>query len=41
MFANDYVFLDGSLEVLVMALEVVHEEAKSLGLRVSWVKTKV
>ncbi|KAG0715783.1 hypothetical protein GWK47_011157 [Chionoecetes opilio] len=30
-----------SLEVLVMALEVLHEEAKPLGLEVSWLKTKV
>ncbi|KAG0727408.1 Craniofacial development protein 2 [Chionoecetes opilio] len=30
-----------SLEVLVMALEALHEEAKALGLEVSWLKTKV
>ncbi|KAG0724835.1 Trafficking protein particle complex subunit 11 [Chionoecetes opilio] len=30
-----------SLEVLVMALEALHEEAKPLGLKVSWLKTKV
>ncbi|KAG0710786.1 putative epidermal cell surface receptor [Chionoecetes opilio] len=30
-----------SLEVLVMALEALHEEAKPLGLEVSWLKTKV
>ncbi|KAG0714129.1 hypothetical protein GWK47_014715 [Chionoecetes opilio] len=30
-----------SLEVLVMALEALHEEAKPLGLAVSWPKTKV
>ena len=30
-----------SLEVLVMALEALHEEAKSLGLQVSWPKSKV
>ncbi|KAG0718623.1 Transient receptor potential channel pyrexia [Chionoecetes opilio] len=29
------------LEVLVMALEALHEEAKPLGLEVSWLKTKV
>ncbi|KAG0711378.1 hypothetical protein GWK47_020721 [Chionoecetes opilio] len=29
-----------SLEVLVMALETLHEEAKPLGLEVSWLKTK-
>ncbi|KAG0714738.1 hypothetical protein GWK47_013555 [Chionoecetes opilio] len=30
-----------SLEVMVMALEALHEEAKPLGLEVSWLKTKV
>ncbi|KAG0719442.1 hypothetical protein GWK47_050436 [Chionoecetes opilio] len=30
-----------SLEVLVMALEALHEQAKPLGLEVSWLKTKV
>ncbi|KAG0721213.1 PiggyBac transposable element-derived protein 4 [Chionoecetes opilio] len=30
-----------SMEVLVMALEALHEEAKPLGLEVSWLKTKV
>ncbi|KAG0730476.1 Transposon TX1 uncharacterized protein [Chionoecetes opilio] len=30
-----------SLEVLVMALEALHEETKPLGLEVSWLKTKV
>ncbi|KAG0712555.1 hypothetical protein GWK47_018223 [Chionoecetes opilio] len=30
-----------SLEFLVMALEALHEEAKPLGLEVSWLKTKV
>ncbi|KAG0721572.1 hypothetical protein GWK47_046209 [Chionoecetes opilio] len=29
------------MEVLVMALEALHEEAKPLGLEVSWLKTKV
>ncbi|KAG0722413.1 hypothetical protein GWK47_006041 [Chionoecetes opilio] len=33
--------LQASLEVLVMALEALHEEAKPLGLEVSWLKTKV
>ncbi|KAG0727997.1 hypothetical protein GWK47_033436 [Chionoecetes opilio] len=30
-----------SLEVLVMALEALHEKAKPLGLKVFWLKTKV
>merc|ERR1712035_25095 len=41
VFADDAVILAESLEVLVIALEVLHEEAKPLGLKVSWPKTKV
>ncbi len=41
VFADDAVILAESIEVLVMALEVLHEEAKPLGLEVSWTKTKV
>ncbi|KAG0725747.1 hypothetical protein GWK47_037994 [Chionoecetes opilio] len=41
VFADDAVIFAESLEVLVMALEVLHEEAKPLGLEVSWLKTKV
>ena len=40
-FADDAVLLAESLDVLVMALEVLDEEAKPLGLKVSWTKTKV
>ena len=40
-FADDAVISAESLEVLVMALEALHEEAKPLGLQVSWPKTKV
>ena len=29
------------LEILLRALEVLNEESESLGLRVSWVKTKI
>ncbi|KAG0713295.1 Tyrosine-protein kinase Btk29A [Chionoecetes opilio] len=36
-----HVIFAESLEVLVMALEALHEEAKPLGLEVSWLKTKV
>ncbi|KAG0713879.1 A disintegrin and metalloproteinase with thrombospondin motifs 3 [Chionoecetes opilio] len=38
---DDICVQDLSLEVLVMALEALHEEAKPLGLEVSWLKTKV
>ncbi|KAG0713167.1 CCR4-NOT transcription complex subunit 11 [Chionoecetes opilio] len=41
VFAYDAVIFAESLEVLVMALEALHEEAKPLGLEVSWLKTKV
>ncbi|KAG0710360.1 Squamous cell carcinoma antigen recognized by T-cells 3 [Chionoecetes opilio] len=41
VFADDAVIFAESLEVLVMALEALLEEAKPLGLEVSWLKTKV
>ncbi|KAG0714867.1 Retrovirus-related Pol polyprotein from type-1 retrotransposable element R2 [Chionoecetes opilio] len=41
VFADDAVIFAESLEVLVMALEALHEEAKPLGLEFSWLKTKV
>lgn len=40
-FADDAVILAESLDVLVVALEALNEEAKPLGLKVSWIKTKV
>ncbi|KAG0727885.1 Metaxin-1 [Chionoecetes opilio] len=41
VFADETVIFAESLEVLVMALEALHEEAKPLELEVSWLKTKV
>ncbi|KAG0712833.1 Retrovirus-related Pol polyprotein from type-1 retrotransposable element R2 [Chionoecetes opilio] len=41
VFADDAVIFAESLEVLVMALKALHEEAKPLGFEVSWLKTKV
>ncbi|KAG0722631.1 Retrovirus-related Pol polyprotein from type-1 retrotransposable element R2 [Chionoecetes opilio] len=41
VFADDAVIFAESLEVLVIALEALHEEATPLGLEVSWLKTKV
>ena len=41
VFADDAPIFAESLEVLVMALEALHEEVKPLGLKVSWAKTKV
>ena len=40
VFADDAAIFAESLEVLVMALEALHE-MKPLGLKVSWAKTKV
>ena len=40
VFAGDAAIFDESLEVLVLALEALHEELKPLGLKVSWAKTK-
>ena len=41
VFADDAAIFAESLEVLVMALEALHEEVRPLGLNVSWAKTKV
>ena len=40
-FADDAVIFAETLDVLIMALETLSEEAEPLGLRVSWVKTKI
>ena len=40
VFANDVVVFAELLEVLVMALEALHKEAKMLGFQISWAKTK-
>ncbi|KAG0722230.1 Kinesin-like protein unc-104 [Chionoecetes opilio] len=40
-FDSVHLIFAESLEVLVMALEALHKEAKPLGLEVSWLKTKV
>ena len=41
VFADDGAIFAESLEVLVMALEALHEEVKPLGLTVSWAKVQV
>ena len=41
VFAINAVIFAESLEVLVMVLEALHEQAKLSGLQVSWPKTKV
>ena len=41
VFADNAVVFTKSLEVLMMDLEALHEEAKPLGLQVSWSKTNI
>ena len=41
VLVDDTVIFAESLEVLVMAHDALHKEAKPLGLQVSWPKTKV
>ena len=40
-FADDAVIFAETLDILLGALEALDEEAEPLGLRVSWVKTKI
>ena len=40
-FADDVDLLTEMLSVLVLALEIMNHEAKSLGLQVNWLKTKI
>ena len=40
-FADDAVIFAETLDILLGALEVLNEESELLGLRVSWVKTKI
>ena len=40
-FADDAVIFAETLDILLGALKVLIEESKPLGLRVSWVKTKI
>ena len=40
-FADDTVIFAETLDILLGALEVLNEESEPLGLRVSWVKTKI
>ena len=41
IFADDAVILAETLDILLGALEVLNEESEPLGLRDSWVKTKI
>ena len=40
-FADDVALLAKMLSVLVLALEVMNEEAQPLGLTINWAKTKI
>ena len=40
-FADDVALLTEMLSILVLALEIMSHEAKSLGLQVNWLKTKI
>ena len=40
-FADDAVIFAKTLDILLRALEVLNEGSEPLGLRVSWVKTKI
>ena len=40
-FADDAVIFEEILEILLGALEMLNEESKPLGLRFSWVKTRI
>jgi len=40
-FADDVALLAEMLSVLILALEVMNEEAQPLGLTINWAKTKI
>jgi len=40
-FADDAVIFAETLDILLRALEVLNDQSEPLGLRVSWVKTKI
>lgn len=39
-FADDVSLLTELFSVLVLAIEIMNQEAKSIGLQISWLKTK-
>ena len=41
IYPDDAVIFAETLDILLGALEVLNEESEPLGLRVSWVKTKI
>ena len=40
-FADDVAVLSGMLEILILSLEILHDEARPLGLEINWDKTKI
>ena len=40
-FADDVAVLSEMLEILILSLEILHDEARPLGLKINWDKTKI
>jgi len=40
-YADDVSLLASMLEILVLALEILHEESSQIGLEINWSKTKL
>jgi len=40
-FADDVAVLSEMLEILILSLEILHDEARPLGLEINWDKTKI
>ena len=40
-FADDVAVMSEMLKILILALEILHEEFSDLGLEVNWIKTKI
>ena len=40
-FADDVSLLASMLEIVVLALEILHEESSQLGLEINWTKSKI
>jgi len=40
-YADDVPLLASVLEILVLALEILHEESSHIGLEINWSKTKL
>jgi len=40
-FADDVAVLSEMLEILILSLEILHDEARPVGLEINWDKTKI